>query len=79
MIRRTDPNRTLRMAKQTVLVIGGAADTILPVRRAELMAQLFKQARLAVLPDAAHLPMLEKPEAVSDLLRDFLAGPLLLR
>ncbi len=79
MIRRPDPHRTLRMAKVPALIITGDKDTLVPVRRAELIAQLMKQARLAVIPDAGHLPMLEQPEAVSDLLRDFLAGPLLLR
>jgi pimeloyl-ACP methyl ester carboxylesterase len=79
MIRRPDPHRTLRMAKVPALVIAGIADTLVPVRRAELMVQLMKQARLAVVADAGHLPTLEQPEAVSDLIRDFLAGPLLLR
>jgi pimeloyl-ACP methyl ester carboxylesterase len=79
LIRRPDPHRTLRMARVPALVITGAVDTLVPVRRAELMAQLMKQARLAIVPDAGHLPMLEQPDVVSDLLRDFLSGPLLLR
>jgi pimeloyl-ACP methyl ester carboxylesterase len=79
MIRRPDPHRTLRLAKVPALIITGEKDTLVPVRRAELMAQLMKQARLAIVRDAGHLPMLEQPEAVSDLLRDFLSGPLLLR
>ncbi|MES2143393.1 MAG: alpha/beta hydrolase [Pseudomonadota bacterium] len=79
MIRRPDPHRTLRLVRVPTLIIIGAQDPLVPVRRAELMVQLMKQARLAVVPDAGHLPMLEQPEVVSDLLRDFLAGPLLLR
>ncbi len=36
-------------------------------------------ARLQVIAGAGHLPQLEQPEAVTALLRDFLAGPLVLR
>ena len=35
--------------------------------------------RLQVIAGAGHLPQLEQPEAVSAALRDFLAGPMLLR
>jgi len=36
-------------------------------------------AKFQTIPDAGHLPTLEQPEAVTDALAAFLAGPILLR
>ncbi len=77
--RRPDQQKTLRKLKVPVLVIAGAADTIVPLRRAEFLAGLVPTARLHIVPDAGHLPQLEQPEAVSRALTDFFAGPLVLK
>ncbi|WP_309663277.1 alpha/beta fold hydrolase [Tabrizicola sp.] len=77
--RRPDQQKTLRSSKVPALILAGAADTIVPVRRAEFLAGLMPSARLHVIEAAGHLPQLEQPEAVSKVLAEFLAGPLLLR
>lgn len=77
--RRPDQQKTLRSSKVPALILAGAADTIVPVRRAEFLAGLMPSGRLRVIEAAGHLPQLEQPEAVSKVLAEFLAGPLLLR
>ncbi len=77
--RRPDQQKTLRKLKIPALVIAGAADTIVPLRRAEFLAGLIPTARLHIVPEAGHLPQLEQPEAVSEALTEFFAGPLMLR
>jgi pimeloyl-ACP methyl ester carboxylesterase len=61
------------------LILAGQADTLLPVRRQEFLAGLMPFGRLQVIEAAGHLPQLEQPEAVTEALRDFLAGPMMLR
>ena len=77
--RRPDQARTLRKCQIPVLILAGAADTLVPVRRAEFLVGLIAKARLQIIDNAGHLPQLEQPEAVSKALTDFFAGPLLLR
>lgn len=77
--RRPDQQKTLRKVRIPALIIAGQADTLLPVRRQEFLAGLMPFGKLSVIADAGHLPQLEQPEAVSEALRDFLAGPMLLR
>jgi pimeloyl-ACP methyl ester carboxylesterase len=77
--RRPDQQKTLRKLKVPTLILAGAADTIMPLRRAEFLAGLIPAARLHVVENAGHLPQLEQPEAVSKVLTDFFAGPLLLK
>jgi pimeloyl-ACP methyl ester carboxylesterase len=77
--RRPDQQKTLRRATMPALVIAGAADRLVPPRRAEFMASLMPRATVAILPDAGHLPTMEAPDAVYATIDPFLAGPLLLR
>jgi pimeloyl-ACP methyl ester carboxylesterase len=77
--RRPDQQKTLRKHRVPALILAGAADTLVPVRRQEFLAGLMPMARLTVIAEAGHLPQLEQPEAVTAALRDFLAGPLVLR
>lgn len=79
MQRRPDQQMTLRQVKVPALILAGAADTLLPPRRAEFLAGLMPFGRMELVEGAGHLLQLEQPEAVSAILRDFLAGPLLLR
>jgi 2-hydroxymuconate-semialdehyde hydrolase len=55
-----------------VLIIWGREDTVTPLAQGEYLNALFKDARLAVLPDVNHIPHLEAPERVADLIIDFL-------
>ena len=77
--RRPDQQKTLRKVRTPALILAGEADSLVPVRRQEFMAGLMPFGRLQVIAGAGHLPQLEQPEAVSAALRDFLAGPMLLR
>ncbi len=77
--RRPDQQKTLRKVKTPALILAGESDTLVPVRRQEFLAGLMPFGRVQVVADAGHLPQLEQPEIVSEALRDFLAGPMLLR
>lgn len=54
------------------LVIAGALDAGTPVAMSQAIAAAVPGARLAVLPEVAHLSVLEQPEAFGALLRDFI-------
>lgn len=56
------------------LVVAAAEDPSTPPEHGELIASLIPGARLAVLEDAAHLANLERADAFTALLRDFLAA-----
>jgi 3-oxoadipate enol-lactonase len=55
------------------LVIAGAEDPATPFEHAELLAARIKDAKLVVLPGAAHLANVEQPEAFSRAVSDHLA------
>ncbi|WP_237216050.1 alpha/beta fold hydrolase [Falsiroseomonas oryziterrae] len=63
-----------RFAVPTLVAVG-EADALTPPALAEEMAALIPGARLARIPAVGHLPPMEAPEAVTALLRDWLAAP----
>jgi pimeloyl-ACP methyl ester carboxylesterase len=73
--RRPDQQGTLRRARTPTLVICGEHDALCPVRRHEFIAHLMPNARLEVIPGAGHLPTLETPQLVTDLLSRWLSSP----
>ncbi|RVT84506.1 alpha/beta fold hydrolase [Rhodobacteraceae bacterium CCMM004] len=73
MQRRPDQQRTLRQARLPALVLGGAADTICRPQRLDFLAGLMPNAQLEIVAGAGHVPMLERPDAVTDALRAWLA------
>ena len=77
--RRPDQQKTMRNVKIPALILGGQADTLVPLRRLEFTAGLMPFATLQIIPDAGHLAMLEQPEAVTAAIAGFLSGPMLLR
>lgn len=77
--RRPDQQKTMRRVKFPALVLAGAEDRLVPVRRQEFTAGLMPFATLQLIDGAGHLPTLEQPEAVSAALEAFLNGPMLLR
>lgn len=79
MQRRPDQQKTMRRTKLAALIIAGAQDSLVPLRRSEFVAGLMPFGKLCVIEDAGHLAPLEQPEAVSDALESFLNGPVLLR
>lgn len=77
--RRRDQQSTLRKLAMPTMVMCGAENRQLPVKRHQFMAELIPGAALRVIDGAAHLAMLEQPNAVADAIADWLAMPLLLR
>lgn len=70
---RPDSRPDLPAIRVPTLVGVGEEDTLTPPELAEEMAALIPGARLTRLPDAGHLPPMEQPEAVTALLREWLA------
>ncbi len=79
MQRRPDQQKTLRKVRVPALIVAGETDPLVPARRQEFLAQLMPFGRLQVIPAAGHMPQLEQPETVTAALREFLAGPMLLK
>ena len=57
-----------------VLVVAGYSDCLVPLAEAEAMARAFPSARLEVAKASGHLPMLEEPAWMSEVLLGFTAG-----
>ncbi len=51
-----------------VAVIAGGADALIPLARAQEMAERFPNCQFTMIPQAGHMPMLEAPEEVADAL-----------
>lgn len=81
MQRRPDLQNVLRRARLPALVVGGVGDTICPPRRQDFIAQLMPLAKLHILENAGHLPMLEAPQSLNRVMQEWLAvsAPLLLK
>jgi pimeloyl-ACP methyl ester carboxylesterase len=56
------------------LVICGDADRMTPVKYSRFLAEQIKRAQLVVVPEAGHMVMLERPEAVIEAIGRFLAS-----
>jgi pimeloyl-ACP methyl ester carboxylesterase len=56
------------------LVIVGADDVPTPVKRSRRIDELIRGARLEIVPYCGHSSTIEQPEAVTGLIRPFLAG-----
>jgi 3-oxoadipate enol-lactonase len=65
----TAATRTLRLP---TLVIVGDRDESTPIASARTLCELIPDARLVVLPKAAHIPTVEHPDAVTAAMRAFL-------
>lgn len=70
---RPDQRDTLRAYRGPSLVMCGAQDRLCPIHRHELMHDLLPNSELVILPEAAHLPTLEKPAQTTVALRNWLA------
>ncbi len=71
---RPDQSDTLRSADIPALVMCGRYDTLCPLSRHELMADLLQNAHLEVIENAGHLPTLEQPEEANAALMRWLAA-----
>lgn len=70
-----DPSLLGRLPQATVpaLVVWGAADRIVPPEHGRTYAAALPDARFVLIPDAGHLPQLETPAALADLVAAFAA------
>lgn len=69
---RPDSTSLLPQVKCPALIIHGADDHLIPVADAESMHQQLPGSRLVVIPEAGHLPNMEKPELFNQAVREFL-------
>ncbi|MEU6161769.1 alpha/beta hydrolase [Streptomyces sp. NPDC047130] len=69
---RPDYRASLADARVPVLLVVGAEDTYTPVAEAEVTHRLIDGSVLTVVPDAGHLPNLERPERFNAALLAFL-------
>jgi len=67
-----DLSRSTPELRVPTLVLVGEHDPSTPVAAAEALRDAIPGARLAVIPRAMHLPMVERPDEVNDALLDFL-------
>ena len=68
---RADADRLLSDVRCPVLLIAGDKDPTAPVARVEALAAKLPGSKLAVIPDGGHAMQLDRPDLVSDTLRDF--------
>ncbi|XP_058184840.1 alpha/beta hydrolase domain-containing protein VTE7-like isoform X2 [Rhododendron vialii] len=65
----------IKQVKQTALVVWGECDNIVSNKLAmRLFCELAPNSRMRQIPDCGHLPHVEKPEAVAELIADFSRG-----
>ena len=74
MLGRPDSLADLARVRVPTLVMCGRQDAVTPVADHEAMAARVPDATLAVVEDSGHLSTIEQPAAVTELLRDWLAG-----
>jgi pimeloyl-ACP methyl ester carboxylesterase len=68
----TDLRDELTRIDTPTLVAWGDRDTLMPRRLAESWCDAIPNARLAIVPGAAHVPMVERPQLFLEALLDFL-------
>jgi len=66
-----DSVRRVHAIAAPTLVIHGANDQVVPVARAQLLADAIPNARLQIIPDAGHLVFIERPHEVNQAILDF--------
>lgn len=79
LMRRRDQQAVMRKCKVPALVICGAENAALPVKRHQFLSELIPYARLEVIEGAGHLATLEQPEAMINVLRAWQKQPFVLQ
>lgn len=74
--RHADPALTdaMRSVRFPTLLVWGREDGIVPARQGELLHSRIAGSTLVLVDRAGHLPMVEKPETMNRVVRDFLIG-----
>jgi pimeloyl-ACP methyl ester carboxylesterase len=71
MAQRVDSSDIAEDLEMPVLIVAGEEDVIVPVSEAEEMARTFPGAALRVISGSGHMPMMENPSALSEVLAGF--------
>jgi pimeloyl-ACP methyl ester carboxylesterase len=71
---RIDGRESLRAIRCPTLILCGAEDTLTPPKVHQEMAERIPHARLVVVPDCGHLSTMERPEAVTAAMREWLVA-----
>lgn len=71
---RTDISEQIGAIKTPTLAIAGKEDLLAPPPELELIASRLPNARLAIVDEASHLLVVEKPEEVAEIIGEFLRG-----
>ena len=71
---RPDQNLLLDTLRIPLLVIHGESDELIPVKRAVEVSEAAANAKLVVIPNIGHMPMLEAPEKTASAIRWFMSN-----
>jgi len=71
---RPDSTPTLAEINLPALLLPGAEDQFIPLREAQIMESGIRAAHLTIVPNAGHLPNLEKPAIFNHAVREFVAN-----
>ncbi len=63
-----DFTTAIRTVRSPTVILWGEHDTITPLRTGQLLAARMHDARLRIVPEAEHIPMIQRPEAFNRLL-----------
>lgn len=72
LLSRPDAREVLPMVKVPTLVLSGENDPLSGPQRNRSIAEAIPGAKLTILPDTGHFPMLERPDEVTAALREWL-------
>ncbi len=72
LMSRTDARDLLRAANIPVRIICGREDRLTPLARSQEIAEITLDARLSIVEDCGHMPLLERPQAATALMRDWM-------
>lgn len=72
MAARPDSTSLLSKINVPALVLTGDQDQIIPAEKAQAMVKALPKAKLSVIENSGHMPMLEQPEGLTAALREFL-------
>ncbi|MGH8640440.1 MAG: alpha/beta fold hydrolase [Burkholderiales bacterium] len=72
LMSRIDARDLLKAAKIPVRIICGRDDRLTPLARSQEIAELAPNARLSIVEDCGHMPLLERPHAATALMRDWM-------
>jgi 3-oxoadipate enol-lactonase len=66
-----DLRHVVQHVEMPALVLVGEHDRVTPRASAQALAEALPAGRLELIPEAGHIPMLERPEEVTERIRAF--------